>query len=250
MRLTTNACGADWEARINYDRMREERLAKVQEAIAKHGVDGLLLFKPENSRYTVGAIGMHVAWWICEYALVPQKTLAVRVGLAEYGRNNITYVSSMGSFHRPSTFYSDFPFEEDNWQELRKMDLCEECLACVRNCPTGAIPTDRFLLRVERCITYHNEQPEGVPFPEWLDSSWHNCLVGCLHCQKICPANKKVKDWIEPGPIFTEEETKLLLNGRTIDNLPTETKKKMEDIDFVNYLGVFPRNLSVFLKND
>ena len=73
MRLTTNACGADWEARINYDRMREERLAKVQEAIAKHGVDGLLLFKPENSRYTVGAIGMHVAWWICEYALVPQS---------------------------------------------------------------------------------------------------------------------------------------------------------------------------------
>ena len=97
-----------------------------------------------------------------------------------------------------------------------------------------------------------HDQPEweAVPFPEWLDSSWHNCLVGCLHCQKICPANKKVKDWIEPGPIFTEEETKLLLNGRTIDNLPTETKKKMEDIDFVNYLGVFPRNLSVFLKND
>ncbi|GAH14734.1 unnamed protein product, partial [marine sediment metagenome] len=31
--------------------------------------------------------GYHV-----EFARIPQKTLAVRVGLAEYGRNNITYV--------------------------------------------------------------------------------------------------------------------------------------------------------------
>ncbi|MFX0018522.1 MAG: 4Fe-4S double cluster binding domain-containing protein [Promethearchaeota archaeon] len=184
------------------------------------------------------------------YAILPLKTLAVRSGLAEYGRNNITYLPEMGSFHRLTAFYSDFPIEDGNWQDLQMMDLCKECSACIRKCPTGAIPTDRFLLRVERCITYHNEQPEGVPFPDWLDPSWHNCLVGCLHCQKICPANKKVKNWIEPGPIFTEKETKLLLNGRTIDNLPSETKKKIEDCDFVNYLEVFPRNLSVFLKSD
>ncbi|MFX0105847.1 MAG: 4Fe-4S binding protein, partial [Candidatus Hodarchaeota archaeon] len=73
------------------------------------------------------------------YALLPQKTLAVRSGLAEYGRNNITYVSGIGSFHRLTTFYSDFPFEQDNWQELRMMDICKECSACVRKCPTGAI---------------------------------------------------------------------------------------------------------------
>jgi Xaa-Pro dipeptidase len=73
MTIPTNYAGADYEARINYDRMREERLARVQSAIAKNDLDGLLLFKPENSRYTVGAQGMHVAWWICEYALVPQS---------------------------------------------------------------------------------------------------------------------------------------------------------------------------------
>jgi len=73
MTIPTNPSGADYESRINYDRMREERLAKVQAAISKHGLDGLLLFKPENSRFTVGAQGMHVAWWICEYAVVPQS---------------------------------------------------------------------------------------------------------------------------------------------------------------------------------
>ena len=183
------------------------------------------------------------------YAVLPQKTLAVRSGLAEYGRNNITYVPGMGSFHRLTAFYSDFPIEEDNWQELRMMDMCKECSACVRKCPTGAIPTDRFLLRAGRCLTYHNEQPGNVPFPEWLDSSWHNCLVGCLHCQRVCPANKNVFTWIEKGPEFSEEETKMFLDGKNIEQLPEDTVKKIKDYDLINYLEVFPRNLSVFLKN-
>jgi len=183
-----------------------------------------------------------------EFARLPQKTLAIRVGLAEYGRNNIAYIRGLGSFHRLFTFYSDFPYEQDGWQELRMMDLCKECSACVRKCPTGAIPEDRFLLRAERCLTFHNEHPVDVPFPDWIDPSWHNCLVGCLHCQKVCPANEKVIKWIEPGPTFSEEETKLLLSGTTVENLPEETRSKVEEHGLGYYLSVYPRNLGVFLK--
>jgi epoxyqueuosine reductase len=183
-----------------------------------------------------------------EFARLPQKTLAVRVGLAEYGRNNITYIQGMGSFHRLFTFYSDFPYEQEDWQELRMMDLCKECSACVRKCPTGAIPTDRFLLRVERCLTFHNEHPADVPFPDWINPSWHNCLVGCMHCQKVCPANKKVMNWVEHGPTFNEEETKMLVNGVDVETLPAETKRKIEEYDLANYLYVYPRNLGVILK--
>jgi epoxyqueuosine reductase len=183
-----------------------------------------------------------------EYALVPQKTLAVRVGLAQYGRNNITYVPNMGSFHRPTVYYSDFPYEEDGWQELQVMELCNECSACRRNCPTGAIPTDRFLLRVEKCLTFHNEHPADVPFPDWIDPAWHNCLVGCMRCQNVCPANKKVLKWIEPGPSFSEDETKMLVSGKAMDELPEETRKKIEKHDLENYLYVYPRNLGVILK--
>jgi epoxyqueuosine reductase len=186
--------------------------------------------------------GYHV-----EFARLPQKTLAVRVGLAEYGKNNITYIQGMGSFHRLFTFYSDFPYEQDDWQELRMMDLCKECSACLHKCPTGAISKDRFLLHVENCLTYHNEHPADIPFPAWIDPSWHNCLVGCMHCQKVCPANKKVINWTEPGPTFNEEETKLLLSGTTVENLPDETRNKVEEHDLSNYLFVYPRNLGVIL---
>jgi epoxyqueuosine reductase len=182
------------------------------------------------------------------YARLPQKTLAVRCGLAKYGRNNITYVEGMGSFHRLTTLYSDFPSNEDNWRELQMMEMCNECSACTRKCPTGAIPTDRFLLRVERCLTHHNEQPQEVPFPDWIDPSWHNCLVGCLHCQYVCPVNKKVKNWTEKGPEFTEEETKLILEGIGYHDLHQETKDKIEEFDLVNYFEVLPRNLTSFFK--
>ncbi|MFX1378618.1 MAG: 4Fe-4S double cluster binding domain-containing protein [Promethearchaeota archaeon] len=182
------------------------------------------------------------------YARLPQKTLAVRCGLAEYGRNNITYVPEMGSFHRLTTLYSDYPTDEDNWHDLKLMDMCKECSACTLKCPTGAIPTDRILLRVERCLTYHNEQPPEVPFPDWIDSSWHNCLVGCLHCQKVCPANKKVKNWIERGPEFSEEETKQIFDRISFNDLDKETKEKIERYDLVNYFDVLPRNLTPFFK--
>jgi epoxyqueuosine reductase len=47
--------------------------------------------------------------------MLPLKLLAVRSGLAEYGRNNICYVQGMGSFLRFVAVYSDMPCETDNW---------------------------------------------------------------------------------------------------------------------------------------
>ena len=41
------------------------------------------------------------------FANPPLKTLAARSGLAEYGKNNITYVDGYGSFHVLWAFYSE-----------------------------------------------------------------------------------------------------------------------------------------------
>jgi epoxyqueuosine reductase len=72
-------------------------------------------------------------------ARLPQKPLVVHCGLAAYGRNNITYIDGLGSFHRPGAFFSDLPPGPDCWQDLRMMDRCEDCFACGKRCPTGAI---------------------------------------------------------------------------------------------------------------
>jgi epoxyqueuosine reductase len=195
---------------------------------------------------------------------LPKKLLAVRSGLGTYGKNNICYVPGMGSFHRLEAFYSDLPCQEDNWQESQMMDSCQNCSACLRNCPTGAIPStlrrgsgqallrtgtsERFLLRAERCITFHNERAGDVPFPAWLDPSWHNCLVGCLHCQRVCPQNKDFLEWVEEGAEFSQEETALLLEGVPLDQLPAATVRKLKQLDLTEYLDGLPRNLGVFFN--
>lgn len=96
---------------------------------------------------------------------LPLKLLAVRSGLAEYGRNNISYVSGFGSFFQLVAVYSDMPCRKDSWREARMMKQCENCQACRRSCPTGAISSDRFLLHADRCIVFHNEKKGDVPFP-------------------------------------------------------------------------------------
>ena len=55
-------------------------------------------------------------------------------------------------------------------------------------------------------------------------------------------------NWIEPGPTFSEEETKLLLSGRNLEELPENTRKKIEKHDLENYLYVYPRNLGAILR--
>ena len=102
---------------------------------------------------------------------LPLKTLAARAGLAEYGRNNIAYVPGMGSFLQLVAAFTDLPCEEDPWREPKALDRCDSCVTCVRHCPTGAITEDRFLIRVERCLTFHNEAADD--FPDWMDPAWH-----------------------------------------------------------------------------
>lgn len=179
---------------------------------------------------------------------LPLKMLATKSGLGQYGRNNLCYVSGMGSFLQLVAVYSDMPCEEDSWQEATMLQRCVECEQCRRACPTGAIPADRFLLRAERCISYHNEKKGDVPFPRWMYASWHNCLEGCMHCQRACPLNKQFMGWIGEEEVFSEDETALLLNGTSRDILPKETLRKIVHLDVLDDLGILPRNLGVFLK--
>jgi epoxyqueuosine reductase len=181
-------------------------------------------------------------------AILPKKLLAVRSGLAAYGKNNITYVPGMGSFHGLVAAYSDLPAPEGGWRAPQMLAACQNCSACLRHCPTKAITSERFLLHAERCITYHNEKPADVPFPAWIDPSWHNCLVGCLHCQRVCPENRQVWQWVQDGAAFSQEETALLLEGIPYDQLPPAVAGKLERLEMDSYAGVLPRNLNALLS--
>jgi epoxyqueuosine reductase len=179
-------------------------------------------------------------------AALPLKLLAVCSGMAKYGKNNIAYVEGMGSFVRFKAFLSDVPPGRSDWSEPRIMKECDNCKACLKACPTRAIVPERFLIHAERCITFLNEWPEE--FPEWIDPAWHNSLVGCMKCQFVCPANKRLIKWVEEGEAFTEAETELILNGVPIDRMPPETAHKLNRCYMLDSLDVLPRNLRALMR--
>lgn len=179
---------------------------------------------------------------------LPLKLLAVRSGLGSYGRNNICYVQGMGSFLQLAAFYSDLPCHKDNWQKPQMMKNCQSCYACRQNCPTDAISSDRFLLHAEQCISFHNEKKGDIPFPTWINRSSHNCLVGCMLCQRVCPQNRKFLQWIEEKEEFSQEETALLLEGVPRDQLPVTTMRKLKHLDLLEDTDILPRNLSTFFR--
>lgn len=187
----------------------------------------------------------------CEYrfvrAQIPQKLLAVRSGLAMYGRNNITYIPKYGSFYRPTVFYTDYESPVDYWQEKKALPLCSKCRACRNACPTGAIQPERFLIRADICLTYLNEKPAKTRFPKWVKASSHNALIGCMRCQKACPYDKQMVSWYEDRGEFSEEETEYLLKGKFSGRKAKrmETKLKRVGLD----LSSFPRNLKVLLRD-
>ena len=178
-------------------------------------------------------------------ANVPVTPLAAHNGLAKYGRNNITYVRGMGSFHRLKAFLSDLPVSEDNWLKWQLVDQCQICRVCIKQCPTGAIIEERFLIKAEKCLTFHNERIED--FPDWIEPSWHNCLIGCMKCQVICPVNKDFINWFEDTGSFTEEETESILRSDSKDQIPMTAQKKLKRLYLFEDWELVKRNLGVLV---
>ena len=179
------------------------------------------------------------------------KLLAVRSGLGKYGRNNICYVDGLGSFLSLYTFFTDFDFQIDNWHELSMMDECDDCTICTDNCPTRAIPDiddEEFIIDVESCIPFHNELLGE--FPNWMPTDAHNSLFGCRRCQQYCPINSKVIEKIIRLEDITEEETKMILEGKNIEELTRSIGQKLRMFDSsVEFnLDIIKRNLEVLLK--
>jgi epoxyqueuosine reductase len=181
-------------------------------------------------------------------ALLPSKLLAARCGLARYGRNNITYIDGWGSYFRLRAFFSDIPCTDGHWQEPETMDLCGKCATCIKKCPTGAISPNRFLLDAGRCLTFFNEGQED--FPTWIEPAWHNCLVGCMICQDVCPANKEHVAWVMPGGDFSEDETTMILGGVSLDHLGAQTREKLQKVGMLEYYEMLKRNLRVLIDKE
>lgn len=187
--------------------------------------------------------GYHICW----EPRLPAKRIAVRCGLAEYGRNNLAYCKGMGSFFQLALFFSDLPPAHDEWREVRLAEVCEYCQACVHACPTKAIEAGRFLLNNERCLSYWNDHQNQQDFPEWIPETAHNSVHNCLICQKVCPMDQPYRGNVAPREVFSEEETRSLLDGPPYSQ---ELIRRTENLGWKEYLATpaLPRNLKAVFR--
>jgi epoxyqueuosine reductase len=178
----------------------------------------------------------------------PLKSLASRLGLVRYGRNNLTYAPGIGSYLQLLGYLTDAPLPIDaGWtpHEPSLLDECEACRICQALCPTGAVSEERVLLHAQRCLTLANESP-GT-WPSWVSPAVHHCLLGCLLCQRQCPANPDLP--VEAtGVTFDDEETRALLaggqhNGQIWDRI----RQKFERLGQPYQEAVIGRNLQGLL---
>jgi epoxyqueuosine reductase len=198
----------------------------------------------EVARRVVGAPGAKLV-----FANPPLKTLAVRSGLAEYGKNNIAYVDGYGSFHVLWAFYSDAVLVDQWTRPYRMMRICEGCSICIRGCPTQAIRESEFVVEAGRCITTYNEMKETLP--SWIDAKAHNAFIGCLRCQNDCPVDRGLNQGYEHVADLTEAETALLLEERHDAKVEARITEKLKGLGdwYAKDMKYLSRNVRLALAN-
>jgi len=192
--------------------------------------------------YLVEAV-QNADFTIIPYSNIPLKRLAVQSGLAEYGRNNIAYVQGMGAKMNLMAFYTNIPLDEDNWREMVVSEHCTDCDICVKVCPTGAIREDNFLLDSHRCLVFLNDNISRE-IPDWVPSTAHHALSGCLLCQVNCPLNDGMGEVVRLT--FSEDETKRILAGAPWDDVIGEFRTRLDRIGITRN-PVTVRNLRMLM---
>jgi epoxyqueuosine reductase len=169
---------------------------------------------------------------------LPLKALAANTGLGVYGRNNLIYIEGFGSFLNLNVFFTDLPVQDEPFFPFEVLDTCKDCNLCVKDCPSGALREEPFFVEITRCLTWANESDE--PFPDWVESSWHNALIGCERCQLVCPHNRELLNPIEEIARYNIKETEAFLR----DELP---KEALEPLGVAHYCKCLGRNLKSLL---
>jgi epoxyqueuosine reductase len=176
-----------------------------------------------------------------ERVIIPVKLMAVRSGLAEYGRNNIVHVGDWGSHHSLGAFITDAPCGDHTWREMNFAEACRECAACVDACPSGAIDSGSRVIHGERCITLFNENPGELP--DWIEPEWNHAIIGCYACQACCPMNREHTREIPVLETFDDTETEEILRFDGETELSPSTAKKLARFGMPERQHLLGRNL-------
>src|SRR5438874_7514743 len=98
---TYGTMGVDWERRIDFDRLRRERLARIKELLAKSELGALVCFDMNNVRYLTAT---HIGTWaqdkISRFTLLPQNDDPIIWDFGSAARHHQLYAPWLGERSR------------------------------------------------------------------------------------------------------------------------------------------------------
>ena len=94
---TYGTMGVDWEQRVDFDRLRRERLARVKDALAESELGALLCFDMNNIRYITAT---HIGTWaidkLVRFTLLPQNDEPIMWDFGSAARHHKLYNPWLG----------------------------------------------------------------------------------------------------------------------------------------------------------
>jgi len=178
----------------DYHHVLKERLLLLADALAD------LVGRPVLGRACV------------DTALVFERQLAERAGLAFLGKNTLAIAPGAGSYFHLGVLLVDVELEPQAAADVA--EGCGRCQACLDACPTGALDGARRI-DPRRCISYLTIELDGV-VPRELRRGIGMRVFGCDECQSVCPYNRSAgvlpsDPELEPSEFWQEPELSALL---------------------------------------
>src|SRR4026209_1906818 len=99
---TYGTMAVDWESRVDFDRLRRERLSRIKELLGKSSMGSLLCFDMNNVRYITSTnIGTWAQDKISRFTLLPQKDEPILWDFGSAARHHQLNCPWLGERSRP-----------------------------------------------------------------------------------------------------------------------------------------------------
>ena len=99
---TFGTMAVDWEARVDFDRLRRERLARIKDLLARSELGALLCFDMNNVRYITSTnIGSWAQDKISRFTLLPQNDEPILWDFGSAARHHQLNCPWLGERSRP-----------------------------------------------------------------------------------------------------------------------------------------------------
>lgn len=143
---------------------------------------------------------------------VNEVALAVKAGLGSIGRHGLLINRRYGSYVFLGEFFTSLPSSHpilEGIEKRNKGQMCLECGACERVCPTNAIHDKT------KCVSFINQKKKlDLGDEEIIKKS--GLVWGCDVCQDVCPLNTRAEDCEID---FFKESLVPYLDKKTFENL-------------------------------